>query len=147
MGHYWRETFTRLDVIKTSAGQDIRGRSQLSRTFSLSFLTNGYLSSAGSHKQPIGIKNKIIAVSETRMNLPFHSICGIFSDASIFVSDLWKTANFTIWDYYQKSGCPSDVIQIQKWLSFLMMLERGQVDQSDCPQFLSFRIATLASSK
>ena len=44
----------------------------------LSFLTNGYLSSTGSHKQPNQFKNKRITVSETRINLLFHSVFTIF---------------------------------------------------------------------
>ena len=62
----------------------------------------------GSHKQPVWLKNKKIAVLETRINLLSHCVCRFFSDATIFFNDLTKTANVTTckWDNYQKSAVP-----------------------------------------
>ena len=95
MGHYRRETTTSL--LSTRATTEAQVCFCAKNTPSL--LTNGYLSSFCSQKQPNQHDNKIIAVSETRINLLFHCISRIFSDAYLFLNDLRKTANFTIWDY------------------------------------------------
>ena len=64
----------------------IRGGSQFSRKNSLSFLTYGYLSSTRSHKKSNWIKNKWIAVSETRINNMVRSFFGGDQNWLFFIS-------------------------------------------------------------
>ena len=62
---------------------------------SISFLSNGNLSSTGSHIRLNEFKNKQMAVSETGIDLLFHCVCRFFLNVSIF-NDLKKNANVTI---------------------------------------------------
>ena len=101
---------------KSLCQPNIRGRRSPCRKKTLSFLTNGYLSLNGSHKKLNQIKNKRIAVSETRMNLLFHSVCRIF----------FRCLNFFQW-FEENSQFYSTGLLSQQWLSLSCHLDLEMV--------------------